>query len=110
MPHQPNLFPSNPTSGSAGGDRKPVPSANRVPLWLRCFELFLYVVLRIYIGIVILVLPWTPLWTENHLLNYFPRVSALLAYGAVRGIVSGLGLLNLWIAVDEAVHYRESRF
>jgi hypothetical protein len=29
-------------------------------------------------------------------------------YGAVRGVISGLGVLNLWIAVDEAVHYRES--
>ena len=90
-------------------DRKPAPpSPHRIPLWLRRFELFLYVVLRIYIGIIVLVLPWTPLWTDNHLLNYFPRVSVLLTYGAVRGLVSGLGLLNLWIAVDEAVHYRES--
>ncbi len=90
-------------------DRKPVLShSHRIPLWLRRFELFLYVVLRIYIGVVVLVLPWTPLWTDNHLLNYFPRLSVLLTYGAVRGIVSGLGLLNLWIAVDEAVHYRES--
>ncbi len=85
-----------------------LPPPRRVPLWLRRFELFLYVVLRIYIGVIVLVLPWTPLWTENHLLNYFPRMSALLLYGAVRGIVSALGLLNLWIAVDEAVHYRES--
>jgi hypothetical protein len=27
-------------------------------------------------------------------------------YGAVRGVVSGLGLLNLWIAVTEALHFR----
>jgi hypothetical protein len=29
-------------------------------------------------------------------------------YGAVRGMVSGLGLLNLWIAIVEAVHFRGS--
>jgi hypothetical protein len=29
-------------------------------------------------------------------------------YGAVRGVVSGLGLLNLWIAIVEAVHFRRS--
>jgi hypothetical protein len=26
----------------------------------------------------------------------------------VRGIVSGIGLLNLWIALSDAIHYRES--
>jgi hypothetical protein len=28
--------------------------------------------------------------------------------GALRGMVSGLGLLNLWIAISEAIHYKES--
>ena len=65
-------------------------------------------IVRIYIGVILIVLPWTPIWTGNHLLNYFPGVSAFLMYGATRGIISGLGLLNLWIAVDEAIHYRES--
>jgi hypothetical protein len=89
--------------------RKPASKGvSRIPLWLRRAELLLHVILRIYIGVIILVLPWTPLWGGNRLLNHFPRVSAFLMYGAVRGIVSGLGLLNLWIAVDEAVHYRES--
>lgn len=87
--------------------REPLPR-RRIPLWLRRVELFLYVILRIYIGVIVLVLPWTPLWSGNHLLNYFPQVSALLTLGAVRGMISGLGLLNLWIAIEEAVHYRES--
>jgi hypothetical protein len=29
-------------------------------------------------------------------------------FGAVRGMISGLGLLNLWIALDEALHFRAS--
>ena len=28
--------------------------------------------------------------------------------GAFRGLISGLGLLNLWIAVSEAIHYKEN--
>jgi hypothetical protein len=28
--------------------------------------------------------------------------------GAVRGVVSGLGLLNLWIGLAEAIYYKES--
>jgi hypothetical protein len=28
--------------------------------------------------------------------------------GAIRGLVSGLGILNLWIAISEAIHYKEN--
>jgi hypothetical protein len=29
--------------------------------------------------------------------------------GAVRGFISGLGLLDIWIGVSEAVNYRDHR-
>ena len=34
-------------------------------------------------------------------------IAWLAANGVVRGIVSGLGLLNIWIAVSDAIEYRE---
>lgn len=90
-------------------DRKPVPpDRGRVRLWLRRLELLFYVMVRIYLGVIIAVLPWTTLWSENNWINYFPPVSSFLMQGAVRGMISGLGVLNLYIAIDEAVHYRES--
>jgi hypothetical protein len=109
MPHQPNLFSPNPSNDSVVPDRQPVPpDPRRVSVWLRRIELLFYVILRIYVGVIIIVLPWTPLWSDNNLINYYPRVSTFLMHGAVRGIISGLGVLNLYIAVDEAIHYRES--
>jgi len=39
-----------------------------------------------------------------------PAVSALAhvaSYGAVRGIISGLGLLNLWYALQDVLRHRE---
>src|ERR1700748_1213123 len=104
MPQQSNLFSSSSANGSAVQDRQPEPGRPpRIPLWLRRVELYLYVIICIYIGIIVLVLPWyAPLWADNHLLTHFPRVSAFLMNGAVRGVVSGLGLLNLWIAIVEA--------
>jgi hypothetical protein len=109
MPHQPNLFSSSSSNGSAVPDRKPVPPhPARIRVWLRRIELLFYVILRIYVGVIVIVLPWTPLWSDNNWINYFPGISAFLMHGAVRGIISGLGLLNLYIAVDEATHYRES--
>ena len=110
MPHQSNLFSSSSPSGSTVQERQAAPRRpSRVPLWLRRVELYLYVIIRIYIGVIVLVLPWyAPLWADNQLLNHFPRLAAFLMYGAVRGVVSGLGLLNLWIAIVEAVHFRGS--
>jgi hypothetical protein len=70
-------------------------------------EFLLAVMVRIFIGVFVLVLPWSPLWDGNHLLQGHPAITAFLSYGAVRGIFSGLGLLNLWIAVDDTLHRDE---
>jgi hypothetical protein len=110
MPQQSNLFSSSQSSGSTVQERQSAPQRpSRVPFWLRRVELCLYVVIRIYIGIIVLVLPWyPPLWADNELINHFPRLATFLMYGAVRGMVSGLGLLNLWIAIVEAVQFRKT--
>ena len=42
-------------------------------------------------------------------LGVAPRVAAFLHNGAVRGIISGLGLIDIWIGISEAVHYRDYR-
>jgi hypothetical protein len=110
MPQQSNLFSSSPSNGSTVQERQPAPQGpGRLPVWLRRLELYLYVVIRIYIGVIVLVLPWYgPLWADNSLINHFPSISIFLMHGAVRGIVSGLGLLNLWIAISEALNFRGS--
>ena len=77
MPQQSNLFSSSPQSGSTVQDRQPTPKRpSRVPLWLRRIELYLYVIIRIYIGVIVLVIPWyAPLWADNQLLNHYPRLA-----------------------------------
>lgn len=62
---------------------------------------------RLYLGLILVFLPWTRLWTFNRFFLYYTPLAHITATGAVRGMVSGLGLLNLWIAISEAVHYRE---
>src|ERR1700744_4078281 len=110
MPQQSNLFPSSPPSGSTVQDRQlSPPRRSRLPFWLRRIEICLYVVIRIYIGIIVLVLPWyAPLWADNDWINHYPWLATFLMHGAVRGMVSGLGLLNLYIAAIEAVHFRKA--
>lgn len=69
--------------------------------------LFVRVAARLSIGVLVLVLPWTPLWHENHLLSTAPHLVAFASSGVVRGIISGIGLLNLWIGISDAIHYHE---
>ncbi len=53
-------------------------------------------------------LPWLHQWVDNRFFNFWPQLASLAANGAVRGVVSGLGLLNIWIAISDAIHYRDS--
>jgi hypothetical protein len=91
----------------------PGPSAQahrqqRIPRWLERAELLLRVMLRMYIGLAVCYAPWSHMfWDQNPLFVQFPTLSIYAANGAVRGIVSGLGLLNLWIAFQDAIRHRD---
>jgi hypothetical protein len=51
------------------------------------------------VGIVLLVAPWTSLWDANWLLQPHPAVRDLLLNAFTRGAVSGLGIVNIIIAL-----------
>ena len=94
---------------------RPVPSAHplhhhqRIPRWLERGELFLRVLLRMYIGLAVCYAPWSYMfWDRNPLFAHFPTLAIYASNGAVRGLVSGLGLLNLWIAFSDVLRRRHS--
>jgi hypothetical protein len=86
----------------------PVKQPKRPHLWLQRLWLVVFVLFCLEVGIILTVLPWTKLWTENSLLQSYPTVHDFLMHNFVRGIVSGLGLVDIWMGVAEAVTYRES--
>jgi hypothetical protein len=80
----------------------------RIPRWLERAELYLRVLLRMYIGLAVCYAPWSKMfWDQNPLFMHFPTLSIYAANGAVRGLVSGLGLLNLWIAFQDVLRFRD---
>lgn len=80
----------------------------RIPRWLVRMELFLRVMLRMYIGLAVCYAPWShTFWDQNPVFVQFPALAGLAANGAVRGVISGLGLLNLWIALHDALRHRD---
>jgi hypothetical protein len=114
MSGQPQLFPNpehgtahTPPSGTASRDES---TRRGTPVWLQRLSLFVLVLFCVYLGVLVMVLPWwTRIWDHNMFIQARPRLAAVLYNGAVRGMISGLGLLDIWIGISEAVHYRDYR-
>jgi hypothetical protein len=80
------------------------------PVWLQRLSLFVLVLFCVYLGVLVMILPWwTRIWDRNEFILARPWLAAILHNGAVRGMISGLGLLDIWIGISEAVHYRDYR-
>jgi hypothetical protein len=91
---------------------QPPPAAARqvhsgLQLWLHRVSVFLFVLISAVAGVLLVILPWTPEWTDNYLLLSFPWLRTLVSTGFFRGLCSGLGLLDIWIGFWEALHYHE---
>ncbi len=82
---------------------------SQASLWLQRFSLFVLVLFCVQLGALVAWVPWWPaVWDHNPLLLAHPKVLAILELGPVRGVISGCGLLDIWIGISEAIHYREN--
>jgi len=81
----------------------------QVPRWLVRVELFLRVVLHMCVGAIAIVAPWFwhGFWDRNPIFLEYPALGHFARTGAVRGLFSGLGLLNLWIAFHDVIRHRD---
>jgi hypothetical protein len=78
-------------------------------LWRRRIGVLLFVFTCAVFGVFLVILPWGPIWTDNHLLLRYPGLRAVVDNGFARGVCSGLGVLDIWIGFWEAVHYHEEK-
>ena len=76
-------------------------------VWLLRIRALLFVTLCATFGVLLIILPWTPKWTDNPLLLSRPELRDVLSNGFVRGLCSGLGVLDLWLGFWEAIYYHE---
>lgn len=113
MPDQTKLFP-DPPPRVAPVVRAPAgstpPASKSAPVWMQRLSLLVLVLFCMYLGIVMAILPWWPaVWDRNLFLTSHVQLWAILRQGWMRGIISGLGVLDIWIGISEAVHYRDER-
>lgn len=69
----------------------------------------LSVVSSLLVGIILAVVPWTALWDSNYLLQPYPSLRSVLLNPFARGTVTGLGLVNIVMAMHEAYQHVSTR-
>ena len=50
------------------------------------------------VGVVLLFLPWLSLWDQNFFLIHYPTLRPFLLNPSVRGVITGLGALDIVVA------------
>jgi hypothetical protein len=60
----------------------------------------LLVVILCIMGAVLFYLPWTSIWERNYFLSHFPSLMRILLHPSFRGAVSGLGVLDIFLAIS----------
>jgi hypothetical protein len=78
-------------------------------LWVHRALVLMFVFFCATVGVLLVILPWRPEWTDNHFLLGAPGLRAFVSNGFVRGLCSGLGLLDIWIGFWEAVHFHDGK-
>jgi hypothetical protein len=79
------------------------------PVWMQRLFLGVYVLFCVTLGLTLVWLPWTEFWFESGFLSRWPELQHLLHAGFVRGAVSGLGVIDIWLGIHEVIFYRERR-
>ena len=82
---------------------------SRGKIWMHRLLVLLFVFVCAAAGVLLVVLPWTPQWTDNAFLLRYPLLHTIFTHGFFRGLCSGLGLLDVWIGFSEAIHYHEDK-
>ena len=69
--------------------------------WHRRVLTFCLIIFALEIGLFLLIFPWTPKWELNWVPVHSPTFAGLWMSRPFRGAISGLGLLNVYIALAE---------
>lgn len=82
------------TPGSPSGTRSP-----RTPRLVRlCFAIFTF-----EIGLFLTVFPWVDIWNLNYFSGWIPVLESVWDDPYFRGAITGLGLVNIYVACAEVL-------
>jgi hypothetical protein len=60
----------------------------------------LIVLILLELGLGLIALPWLRYWEHNYFLDHYPDLIHILLHPAMRGAISGLGILDILVAIS----------
>jgi hypothetical protein len=64
---------------------------------------FLHVILLLLwleLGIILIIVPWSPFWDANYFVYRYPALGLVLNSSYLRGAITGLGVVNVFLALE----------
>ncbi|MGA8222283.1 MAG: hypothetical protein WB780_11565 [Candidatus Acidiferrales bacterium] len=52
------------------------------------------------VGLVLILVPWSEVWETNYFLYQYPSLGLFVKNPYLRGAISGLGLMNVFLALE----------
>lgn len=98
----------NPQAPQAAGTEAPgpIPVGRPAYHWYEKVAAVVFVTFCLEIGIFLVAFPWTAYWDTNYFAAYIPEWHRYWDNMYVRGAVSGLGVVNLYISLIEVFRLR----
>jgi hypothetical protein len=56
------------------------------------------------LGLMLILVPWSDFWQANYFMIQFPGLANILRSAYLRGAVSGLGVMNVFLALESFRH------
>ena len=70
-----------------------------LPLWVHRAGRTILLIIWLELGVALILVPWSDIWEVNYFLYKYPAFGFFLNNTFLRGAVSGLGLLNIVLAL-----------
>ena len=92
----------------ASAETVAAPAAEPPPVyrWYQKVSAVVFIAFCLEIGLYLLIVPWTESWDGNYFSGFLPQMKTYWDNLYVRGAVSGLGAVNLYISLSEIFRLR----
>ncbi len=82
------------------------PARPRRYRWYHKLTALLFIIFCLELGLFLLIFPWSDWWKSNFFASYIPEWHRYWDSAYLRGAVSGLGVVNLYISLAEIFRLR----
>lgn len=104
MPTEPSASGTPPAVADTA--REIAPAAPAPPRWYHKVSAILFITFCLEIGLFLLVFPWTEYWDANYFSALLPSWQPYWDNMYMRGAISGLGVVNVYISFIEIFRLR----